>query len=49
MTTHLIESLAVVLLLGLVRLWVGGLVRLWAIAPASVHHPVEAVTRRLAH
>ncbi|HUK97762.1 MAG TPA: hypothetical protein VLV46_08910 [Gaiellaceae bacterium] len=49
MATTLIEILAVLLLLGLVRLWAGGLVRLWAIAPTAVHHPVHAVARHRSH
>jgi len=49
MATNLIELLGLLLLLGLVRLWAGGLVRLWTIAPAAVHHPVHTVARRRAH
>ena len=49
MATTLIELLGVLLLLGLVRLWAGGLARLWAITPTAVHHPLDTVTRRLAH
>jgi hypothetical protein len=49
MATNLIEVLGLLLLLGLVRLWVGGLARLWSISPTAVRHPLHAVTRRLAH
>jgi hypothetical protein len=49
MASNLIEIIGLFLLLGLVRLWVGGLARLWAITPTAIRHPVDAVARRLAH
>jgi len=48
MASNLIEIIGLLLLLGLVRLWVGGLARLWAIAPTAIHHPIDAVARHLA-
>jgi hypothetical protein len=48
MDTNLIGLLAVFLLLGLVRLWIGGLARLWLTAPTIVRHPVHSAAKRLA-
>jgi hypothetical protein len=48
MDTNLIELLAIFLLLGLVRLWIGGLARLWPSAPNVIRHPVHAVAQRRA-
>lgn len=39
MDTTFVEVLGVFLLAGVVRLWLGGAVRLWTIAPPQVHHP----------
>jgi hypothetical protein len=45
MDTTFIELLGVLLLVGVVRLWLGGAARLWAIAPKWMHRPVQAADR----
>ena len=48
MDTNLIGLLAVFLLLGLVRLWIGGLARLWPTASTLLRRPLHAAAQRRA-